>query len=469
MTGERPDRHGFLGASAPALPLLAMLLAVAYLPLRRAFFDPQDFLTFLEPRATGWDLGRYLAEGWVYYLPDGSLGGFFRPLSSLTYIPEYAVFGAAPSGYTAVNVALHLICSLTAGWLASKMGLSKGASMTASLILAAHPRATLAVRMINCRPDVLATMFTLAAAGTALGRRGQARPGRAALVALLCLLAAWSKELGLVSFLLAPLFLLAWPGEKPSGTAAARLAIALAAAAALVVTTRLLVLDVATGYMRYSPLRTMPANALHLFRSITGTWWVPRAPLGAAATLAVAALLSVPVVVTRGGMARLGVLSAAGILLGSQSILNPGPPHYEYGACAALALTAACSLDSLLAGRAAKPWAVAAACAVLLVPAAWLGGKMNAAYAAATQEQRALFEAVGRASGEIDPGVRWVILLSPGHAEKMIPWYVHYHQGSEQAVFDYAENAEQAPEDSGLLRFDSRELHVEPPSPEEAP
>ncbi|NLP06523.1 hypothetical protein GX411_11330 [Candidatus Fermentibacteria bacterium] len=469
MTGERSDRLGFLGISAPALPFLVLLLAVAYLPLRRAFFDPQDFLTFLEPRSAGWDFGRYLAEGWVYYLPDGSLGGFFRPLSSLTFIPEYAAFGADPAGYTAMNVALHLLCCLTAAWLACRMGLSRGASVVAALVLAAHPRAVFAVRMINCRPDVLATMFSLAASGAVLGARGATGRGSAVPAAVLCLMAAWSKELGLVSFPLALLFRLAWPGERAGRPDSARLAVLLAASAALAVASRVLVLDVVAGYSRYSPLPMMPGNALQLLGNVTGTAWIPHAPAGIAAALAAAAFLSVPVAASRDGSARLGIMAAAWILLGSQSILNPGPPHYEYGPCAAMALTAACSADSLMSRRRAEPWAVAAACAALLSPAAVLGRRTNAAYAAATEDQRALFEAVGGVSGEIDPDVRWTILLSPGHLEKMIPWYVHYHQGSEQAVFCYAENAAQAPEGAGLLRYDGRELHVEPPSPEGTP
>ncbi len=469
MTGERHDGLRFMRLSAPALPFLALLLAIEYLPLRRAFFDPQDFLTFLVPRSVGWNLGKYLAEGWVYYLPDGSLGGFFRPLSSLTYIPEHLAFGARPAGYTAVNVALHLFCCLTAGWLASRMGLSRGASVVAALVLAAHPRAVFAVRMINCRPDVLSTMFSLMASGTVLGERRPTGRGRAAAAAALCLAAAWSKEMGLASFPLVLVFGLAWPGERTGRPSPARLAAVLAASAALAVASRMMVLDFVEGYQKYSPLSTMPLNALRLLSNVTGTAWIPHAAAGAAAALLAAALPCIPVVASENGLARLGVLAATWILLGSQSILNPGPQHYEYGACAALALMAACSADSLLSRRKAGPWPVAAACAALLVPVSLIGGRMNAAYAESTQEQRALFEAVGRVSGEIEPGSRWTVLLGPGHAEKMIPWYVHYHQRSEQAVFDFAEDAAQVPEGSGMLRFDGRDLLVEPPFLEVTP
>ncbi len=79
--------------SAIFLGMFAVFTLWAFSPALRSFFDPQDFITFLNPGKADTPYLQFLKEGWSWQNDQGELVGFFRPLPSTMYLVEYQFFG----------------------------------------------------------------------------------------------------------------------------------------------------------------------------------------------------------------------------------------------------------------------------------------------------------------------------------------------------------------------------------------
>ncbi|MFO7627876.1 MAG: hypothetical protein R6V62_11515 [Candidatus Fermentibacteraceae bacterium] len=445
----------------PVLLLAGLLLFMAYSPLLRAFFDPQDFFTIMVPRAAGWSLERYLAEGWIYTESDGTVGGFFRPLSSLLYIPEYELFGTRPIPWMAVSVLIHFTCCAAVGWLALRMGMSRASAVIATLLLAAHPRAVMAVQMVNTRPDVLATLFIVLASGFTV--KPGTRPGlRHAVPALLALTAMGFKELGFVSVILLPMLYFAWPRETPERFSALPVLLPVAALL-LMFLLRSIVLDYVGGYKVYNPPGVMAANIMLLFGNLTGVSWVVPKAAKIVSGVIVAAFLAVPLLLSDKGWRRLAVLAVGTALLGAQALINFGPVHYEYGACVFFCLLVAASAGEVIKRLRISELALAVFCAIALIPPALLGRRMNERYAESTDVHRTLFEAAGRSFRMIDPSIPWLVELGSVRDEKILPYYLAYFRRSEDLDLRFIAPGTPVEPGAGLIRFDGAELVLTPP------
>jgi tetratricopeptide (TPR) repeat protein len=90
--------------------------------------------------------------------------GYYRPLITLSYMVDIAVWGHRPWGFRITNLAFHVACSLLVVALARRLRM--GAPWTpwlAGWLFALHPTHTESVTWIAGRTDVLATFFLLAA------------------------------------------------------------------------------------------------------------------------------------------------------------------------------------------------------------------------------------------------------------------------------------------------------------------
>jgi tetratricopeptide (TPR) repeat protein len=88
--------------------------------------------------------------------------GLYRPLVMVTYALNYAVTELSPWGYHLVNVLLHLIVTWILFLLALQLGLSRGASLVAASLFAAHPIHVEAVTGIVGRAELLMAFGVLA-------------------------------------------------------------------------------------------------------------------------------------------------------------------------------------------------------------------------------------------------------------------------------------------------------------------
>jgi tetratricopeptide (TPR) repeat protein len=88
--------------------------------------------------------------------------GLYRPLTVWSYAVDYRLGGLDPTGYHAVNLALHALASVLVFFIAFDL-LSPLAAFAAAAIFAVHPVHTEAVTGIVGRAEVLATVFFLLA------------------------------------------------------------------------------------------------------------------------------------------------------------------------------------------------------------------------------------------------------------------------------------------------------------------
>ncbi len=100
--------------------------------------------------------------------------GLYRPLTVLTYLLTYQVWGLEPGAYHAMNVVLHAAASVLVFVVALDILGSVAAGLAVAAIFAVHPIHTDAVASVVGRAEVLATLFFLLALWLARrARRGE--------------------------------------------------------------------------------------------------------------------------------------------------------------------------------------------------------------------------------------------------------------------------------------------------------
>ena len=130
-----------------------------------------------------------------------------RPVTKLTYALNDALHGAVPSGYAAVNLALHLVATVCAFILcrraltAAGMSCATAVALSACALWAVHPALTESVTYLSGRSMVLGSVLMLGAMLAATSRQPRL------VTAFLCAaLAPLARETALVL----PLVLLWW-------------------------------------------------------------------------------------------------------------------------------------------------------------------------------------------------------------------------------------------------------------------
>jgi Flp pilus assembly protein TadD len=122
-------------------------------------------------------------------------GTLWRPVTTLTFALDYALFGAAPFGFHLVNVGLHALVSVLVLVVFARAGVAPAVAFAAAALFASHPVHTEAVANVVGRAELLAAAgFLLAwwcwlAADVVSGPIATARTASAAVVFFLALLA----------------------------------------------------------------------------------------------------------------------------------------------------------------------------------------------------------------------------------------------------------------------------------------
>lgn len=93
---------------------------------------------------------------------DGERGyGYYRPVVTLTYMADLAVFGPRPAGFHVTNVALHALVCLVVYALGAALLRRRDAACVAACLFAVHAVHAESVVWISGRTDLLATLFSL--------------------------------------------------------------------------------------------------------------------------------------------------------------------------------------------------------------------------------------------------------------------------------------------------------------------
>jgi tetratricopeptide (TPR) repeat protein len=88
---------------------------------------------------------------------------FFRPVVSLSYALDYAIWELNPHGFHLTNLLLHLICCWLVFRIAAREGVSAWAALAGAALFAVHPVHVESVAWISGRTDLLCALFMLAA------------------------------------------------------------------------------------------------------------------------------------------------------------------------------------------------------------------------------------------------------------------------------------------------------------------
>ncbi len=172
--------------------------------------------------ATPHNIGMILTQG---YWPSSPNSGLYRPLTTLSYLFNYAVLGDGekPDGYHQINFALHGLNVSLVYALGILVFSEPGLALALAALWGLHPLLTESVTNVVGRADLLAGLGVLA--GLLCYARvlaSQRRKKAAWLIALACAqtVALFSKESGIVLVGLIVLYDLVWPQRAQWSTRA---------------------------------------------------------------------------------------------------------------------------------------------------------------------------------------------------------------------------------------------------------
>lgn len=97
----------------------------------------------------------------VFYASHSS-AAYFRPILTISFMPEAILGGVSPFLYHLTNVIIHLIAASLVFKLLTKLNYSRIVSLFLSVIFLVHPALTQAVAWIPGRNDSILTVFVLA-------------------------------------------------------------------------------------------------------------------------------------------------------------------------------------------------------------------------------------------------------------------------------------------------------------------
>lgn len=133
----------------------------------------------------------------VFHILHGS-AAYYRPLLTISFMPDALIGGSAPFLYHFTNIGIHLIASCLVYKLLRTLAYAKEVALFASLLFVVHPVLTQAVAWIPGRNDSLMTIFVLAAFITCIhyAQSKKALSYRLSLLFFTC--ALFTKETALV-------------------------------------------------------------------------------------------------------------------------------------------------------------------------------------------------------------------------------------------------------------------------------
>ncbi len=192
---QKTARHadnGLLYLTAAALAIVVFICYANSLGNDFVFDDQYLVLIYSRPRSFS-----HLLE----MLVDS-----YRPVRNLSYILDFAVWGANPFGFHLTNVLIHAANTVLVFFLIRRFTIGSIVPALTALIFAVHPIQTDAVAYISGRRDVLFTLFYLAAFHSYLTYRNSKSRLYFALFLVLWALGLMSKEMA-VSL---PLVIFVW-------------------------------------------------------------------------------------------------------------------------------------------------------------------------------------------------------------------------------------------------------------------
>ncbi len=97
--------------------------------------------------------------------------GYFRPVITISYMIDYAIWGENSYGFHLTNLLLHTICSIFVFWIFLALTHVRRLALLGGVLFAVHPIHTESVSWISGRTDIFCCFFLLAALGCYMAYR----------------------------------------------------------------------------------------------------------------------------------------------------------------------------------------------------------------------------------------------------------------------------------------------------------
>lgn len=434
--------------SLTAIFLVVLGFAVwAFMPALETFFDPQAFLTFLNPLKAGTPCFQYLREGWSWLNAQGELVGFFRPLSSLLYMVEHPVFGLHPGAYKIATFCLHLLCVVIIGRIVLNMSGRKWIAAV-SMLFALHPGTVRAVGCVTTRPDIIATLFSLLAfRSVLLLKERKSFSCTSLLPALFAALAVGGKELGIANLFALPIVYFLWPSGENNRKNGYFLTASLILMAILYFMLRFWIFGNVGGYETRPALTESLANVITVIMMATGAAYVSEV---LRITILVLTAFLCSVFIWRNKSQGIREFIVAVLVIGIysfQSLLSSPEPHYAYSSAAFTTLFVGYFLSSLrVRGKVQYGFAIAAVLAVLVTAGITVRSQAVAFRELSLPYERVFrgVESIADEFEELNPVSYQISMAHPsreGREMKNVPKYMLYISGREW-TFAYTDAVE---------------------------
>jgi tetratricopeptide (TPR) repeat protein len=97
--------------------------------------------------------------------------GYFRPVITISYMIDYAIWGENSYGFHLTNLLVHTICSIFVFWIFLALTHVRRLALLGGVLFAVHPIHTESVSWISGRTDLFCCIFLLAALGCYMAYR----------------------------------------------------------------------------------------------------------------------------------------------------------------------------------------------------------------------------------------------------------------------------------------------------------
>ncbi len=200
------SRAGRWPVAAAMLASILIVVGLGYARVLGYFFTATDTPALIDASRirSPADLWHIVTEPLMSGTDFVEIARFYRPVTSLSYGFDHALWGLHPFGYHLTDLALHTAVCLAVAVLAWRLTGRRRIAWLGALIFASHPILVEIVPATARRHDVIATLFTLLSLIFFLrgpAARGRAAGGRAGptIGSLICyLLALGAKEIAAV-------------------------------------------------------------------------------------------------------------------------------------------------------------------------------------------------------------------------------------------------------------------------------
>lgn len=146
--------------------LLGILFVCTVIVYCSSFFNPfiwdDEQFIYKNEYVVSFSISKIFTENTI--AGAGLKSNYYRPLTTLSFASDHALWGLQPLGFHVTNTFLHALAALLCALVLYLLTKSRGVSFWLALLFAVHPLQTEAVTYINSRGDSLSAVFGLTSA-----------------------------------------------------------------------------------------------------------------------------------------------------------------------------------------------------------------------------------------------------------------------------------------------------------------